>query len=64
MDTKIVLRQIAADAVDQGTVQIGRQASEILMQQISSKRAVRPRTILIALLGHPLESPLDFFFLA
>jgi DNA-binding LacI/PurR family transcriptional regulator len=34
--------------IDQGTVQIGRQASEILMQQISSKRALRPKTILIA----------------
>ena len=34
--------------VDQGTVHIGTQASEILMQQISSKRALRPKTILIA----------------
>ena len=34
--------------IDQGTVQIGTRASEILMQQISSKRAVRPQTILIA----------------
>lgn len=34
--------------IDQGTVQIGTQASEILMQQISSKRAVRPKIILIA----------------
>jgi LacI family transcriptional regulator len=33
--------------VDQGTVDIGSQASEILMQQISSKRALRPKTILI-----------------
>jgi LacI family transcriptional regulator len=33
--------------VDQGTVQIGTQAAEILMQQISSKRTLRPRTILI-----------------
>jgi len=33
--------------VDQGTVQVGTQASEILMQQISSKRALRPKTILI-----------------
>jgi len=34
--------------VDQGVVRIGTQASEILMQQISSKRALRPKTILIA----------------
>ncbi|HEX9112466.1 MAG TPA: LacI family DNA-binding transcriptional regulator [Terriglobales bacterium] len=34
--------------VDQGTVHIGTQASEILIQQISSKRALRPKTILIA----------------
>ncbi len=34
--------------VDQGTVLIGTQASEILMQQISSKRSLRPKTILIA----------------
>ena len=34
--------------VDQGTVHIGTQASELLMQQISSKRALRPKTILIA----------------
>jgi len=34
--------------VDQGAVQIGTQASEILMQQISSKRPVPPKTVLIA----------------
>ncbi|MFZ1008078.1 MAG: LacI family DNA-binding transcriptional regulator [Candidatus Sulfotelmatobacter sp.] len=34
--------------IDQGTVQIGTQAAEILMQRISSKRGVRPKTILIA----------------
>jgi LacI family transcriptional regulator len=34
--------------IDQGTVLIGTQASEILMQQITSKRALRPRTVLIA----------------
>jgi LacI family transcriptional regulator len=34
--------------VDQGTVPIGKQAAEILMQQISSKRTLRPKTILIA----------------
>ena len=33
--------------VDQGTVQIGTQASEILMRQIASKRMLRPKTILI-----------------
>jgi LacI family transcriptional regulator len=33
--------------VDQGTVAIGKHASQILMQQISSKRARRPKTILI-----------------
>jgi len=34
--------------VDQGTTRIGKEASEILMQQISSKRALRPKTVLIA----------------
>ena len=33
--------------VDQGTAQIGTQAAEILLQQISSKRAMRPKTVLI-----------------
>jgi LacI family transcriptional regulator len=34
--------------IDQGTVQIGTQAAGILMQQISSKRALQPKTLLIA----------------
>jgi LacI family transcriptional regulator len=42
------LLAVPLTTIDQGTVQIGTQASEILMQQISSKRAVRPKTILIA----------------
>src|SRR5450755_35263 len=42
------LLAVPLTTVDQGTVQIGTQASELLMQQISSKRALRPKTILIA----------------
>jgi LacI family transcriptional regulator len=42
------LLAVPLTTIDQGTVQIGTQASQILMQQISSKRALRPRTILIA----------------
>ena len=34
--------------VDQGTVQTGRQAAELLMEQIGAKRRPRPRKILIA----------------
>jgi LacI family transcriptional regulator len=34
--------------VDQGTGQIGRQAAELLLGQIASKRTLRPRKILIA----------------
>jgi LacI family transcriptional regulator len=34
--------------VDQGTKEIGRQAAELLMEQISSKRTLRPRKVLIA----------------
>lgn len=33
--------------VDQGTVQIGRQAAELLMEQIGAKKKVRPRRVLI-----------------
>jgi LacI family transcriptional regulator len=35
-------------SVDQGTVQIGKQAAELLMEQIGSKKRVRPRKVLIA----------------
>jgi LacI family transcriptional regulator len=42
------LLAVPLSTVDQGTVQIGTQASEILMQRISSKRALPPKTILIA----------------
>ena len=42
------LLAVPLTTVDQGTVQIGTQASEILLQQITSKRALRPRTVLIA----------------
>jgi LacI family transcriptional regulator len=34
--------------VDQGTSQIGRRAAELLIEQIASKRPLRPRTVLIA----------------
>jgi LacI family transcriptional regulator len=34
--------------VDQGTVEIGKRASEILIEQISAKKAPKPKTILIA----------------
>jgi len=34
--------------VDQGTAEIGRQAAELLLEQIGSKRALRPRKVLIA----------------
>ena len=34
--------------IDQGTAQIGRQAAELLLEQIESKRALRPKTVLIA----------------
>ncbi len=34
--------------VDQGTVQIGRQAAELLMEQIGAKRKPRPRKVLIS----------------
>jgi len=34
--------------VDQGTVQIGRQAAELLMEQIGAKRKPRIRRVLIA----------------
>src|SRR5438477_10619564 len=33
--------------VDQGTAQIGKQAAELLMEQIGSKKRVRPRKVLI-----------------
>jgi len=33
--------------VDQGTVQIGRQAAELLMEQIGAKKKVRARRVLI-----------------
>jgi len=33
--------------VDQGTAQIGRQAAELLMEQIEAKKKVRPRRVLI-----------------
>lgn len=39
---------VPLSTVDQGTVHIGTQASEILLQQISSDRAPRPKTVLIA----------------
>ena len=42
------LLAVPLSTVDQGTVQIGTQASEILLQRISSKRALPPKTILIA----------------
>jgi LacI family transcriptional regulator len=42
------LLAVPLSTVDQGVVQIGTQAAEILMQQIASKRALRPRNILIA----------------
>lgn len=42
------LLAVPLTTVDQGTVQIGTLASELLMQQISSKRAFRPKTVLIA----------------
>ncbi len=38
---------IPLTTIDQGTARIGTQASEILMEQISSKRKLRPRTVLI-----------------
>jgi LacI family transcriptional regulator len=34
--------------IDQGTAQIGRGAAELLLEQIESKRALRPKTVLIA----------------
>jgi len=34
--------------IDQGTKQIGRQAAELLMEQIGAKRRPRPRKVLIA----------------
>lgn len=42
------LLAVPLSTVDQGTVQIGTQASEILMQRISSKRTLPPKTILIS----------------
>jgi LacI family transcriptional regulator, galactose operon repressor len=39
---------VPLSTVDQGTGQIGRQAAELLLKQIESKRAIRPRKILIA----------------
>jgi LacI family transcriptional regulator len=38
---------VPLSTIDQGTVQIGTQASEILMEQITSKRTLRPKTVLI-----------------
>ena len=42
------LLAVPLTTVDQGTIQIGTQAAEILIKQIESKRAFRPKTILIA----------------
>jgi LacI family transcriptional regulator len=41
------LLAVPLTTVDQDTVRIGTQASEILMQQISSKRALRSKTVLV-----------------
>jgi LacI family transcriptional regulator len=38
---------VPLSTIDQGTVQIGTRASEILMEEITAKRALRPKTVLI-----------------
>jgi LacI family transcriptional regulator len=42
------LLAVPLTTIDQNTTDIGTQASEILLQQISSKRKLRPKTVLIA----------------
>jgi len=42
------LLAVPLTTVDQGTVQTGRKAAELLLAQIESKRAVRPRRILLS----------------
>jgi len=42
------LLAVPLTTVDQGTSQIGTQAAELLIQQITSKRALRPKKVLIA----------------
>ena len=41
------LLAVPLTTIDQNTTDIGKQASEILLQQISSKRKLRPKTVLI-----------------
>jgi len=42
------LLAVPLSTVDQGTSQIGKQAAELLIQRITSKRATRPRKIIIS----------------